>query len=885
MADAVVEFLLENLKQLLLYNVDLISGVKDQVESLYRELSLMKAFLRDSKEKRSEYETVREIVRQIRDVAYEAEDVIDTFVVNAAMQKARSTLSKIVHVLDYPVKLRSVAKEIETIKMKVKDIYDKKKFGIEVLQGGESSSKHSPQKRAPVVEEDNVVGFDEEAKTVVTRLTNGAEQLEVISVVGMGGLGKTTLARKIYTDPSVEYYFYIRAWVYVSQEYSRREVFLAILNSLTQLTDQMFKSSDEQLAEELREHLSSGRYLIVIDDVWTIDAWNDLRMAFPNRNCGSRILLTSRNTDVAQHANPDNPPHPLRFLTDDESWELLQKKVFRKGSCPSELEDLGKIIAKKCYGLPLAVVVIAGLLSKKDKTRDWWKKVADSVSSYVARDPKQCMDVLALSYKHLPDHLKVCFIYFGVFPEDFAIPVWKLLRLWVAEGFIQQIGQACLEDIAEEYLEDLVERNLILVEKKRANGRIKACRIHDMLRDLCLREGAEEKFLEVIKGNVQNTSLIPIQNYHRRLCIHSHVLNYISSKPSSPQVRSFLCFAIEESELPPEHTSFIHEAFKLVRVLDVRSISLSRFPSEIVQLVHLRYVALFGNFKCLPASISKLWNLQTLIVETKSRDLDIKADIWKMLQFRHLHTSGSSRLHGPPAKTRKDNEDPFVRRNIQTISTVSPDSCTENILARTPNLKKLGIRGKLVTLMEVKGGSSMFDNFAKLDNLETLKLLNDTFPCPPSEGKLPCLPQWYKFPPHLKKVTLLDTLLDWEHMSTIGMLPNLEVLKLKEYAFKGERWEPLDGGFRLLKVLQLGRTDLVQWEASSHHFPRLERVVLKHCTKLEAIPSGLGGVSALQTMELYWPTSSAAASARVIQQQQHSMVKNGFKLLVYPPDV
>lgn len=127
------------------------------------------------------------------------------------------------------------------------------------------------------------------------------------------------------------------------------------------------------------------------------------------------------------------------------------------------------------------------------------------------------MDVLALSYKHLPDHLKVCFIYFGVFPEDFAIPVWKFVRLWVAEGFIQQIGQECLEDIAEEYLEDLVERNLILVANKRANGRIKACRIHDMLRDLCLREGAEEKFLEVIKGNSQNASLIPLQNYHRRL--------------------------------------------------------------------------------------------------------------------------------------------------------------------------------------------------------------------------------------------------------------------------------------------------------------------------------------------------------------------------------
>lgn len=892
MADAVVEFLLDNLKQLLLYNSDLIYGVKGQVESLYKELSLMKAFLKDSKEKRSEYEYVRELVRQIRDVAYEAEDTIDTFVVNAAMQRERSTLSKIVHVFDYPAKLRSVAKDIEAIKSKVKEIYDNKMFGIEALYAGESSNRTSLKRRKPEVEEDNVVGFDEEAKEIVSRLTNISESLEVVSIVGMGGLGKTTLAKKVYCDPAIEFHFFVRAWVYVSQEYNRKEVLLAILSSLIQPCDQSYKLNEEMLIEEICKQLNGRRYLIVLDDVWTDDAWNDLKMAFPNQDFGSRILLTTRNTEVAHLANPDSKPHHLRFLNDDESWKLLSMKVFRRNSCPFELVELGQTIAKKCYGLPLAIVVIAGLLLKKDKTRDLWKKVAESVSSYVARDPKQCLDVLALSYNHLPDHLKVCFIYFGAFPEDFPIPVWKLIMLWVAEGFILQKGQDCLEDLAEEYLEDLVERNLILVAKKRSNGRIKTCRVHDMLRDLCLREAAEENFLQVIKGNIQDlNSLISSGNfnYHRRLCVHSHVMNFIHSRPCGPHVRSFLCFPLEEKELSREHTSFIHESFKLVRVLDMRSINISRFPVEITQLVHLRYIALFGNFKVLPPSISKLWSLQSLIVDTTSRDLDIQVDIWKMSQFRHLHTNGSSRLHGPRAKIRMDNEDPFVQRNIQTISTVSPDSCTENILARTPNLKKLGIRGKLVILMEEKrGASSLFDNLAKLDNLEKLKLLNDTFPRPPSEGKLRSLPPSYKFPPHLNKLTLSDTLLDWKHMSTLGMLPNLEVLKLKVYAFKGPEWEPLDGGFRLLKVLQIGKTDLVHWRASGHHFPRLKHVVVEQCDKLVAIPHGLADVSALQTMELYH-TPSAIVSARLIQQQKQQqqqlhMGSSGFKLLIYPPE-
>lgn len=891
MADAVVEFLLENLKQLLLYNADLISDLKGQINSLYRELSLMNAFLKDSKEKRSEYEYVRELVRQIRDVAYEAEDTIDAFIVNAAMHKERSTLRKFTHGLEYATKLRAVAKDIEAIKKKVKDIYDNKMFGIEALYTAETSNKSSSQRRKPVVEEDNVVGFDEEAKQIVSRLTNISESLEVVSVVGMGGLGKTTLAKKVYCDPAVEFHFFVRAWVYVSQDYNRQEVLMAILSSLMQPSEHAYKLNEEMLVEEICKHLNGRRYLIVVDDVWTPEAWDDLKMAFPNQDCESRILLTTRNTDVAKLANPDSTPHYLRFLNEDESWELLSTKVFRRGSCPSELVELGQTIARKCYGLPLAIVVVAGLLLKKDKTRDLWKKVAESVSSYVARDPKQCLDVLALSYKHLPDHLKVCFIYFGAFPEDFEIPVWKLLMLWVAEGFIQQKGQDCLEDLAEEYLEDLVERNLILVAAKSSNGRIKTCRVHDMLRDLCLREAAEEKFLQVIKGNLQDpNSLISSGNYHRRLCVHSHVMNFIHSKPCGPHVRSFLCFPLEEKELSREHTSFIYEAFKLVRVLDIKSINISRFPVEITQLVHLRYISLSGNFKVLPPSISKLWSLQSLIIETTSRDLDIQVDIWKMSQFRHLRTSGPSRLHGPQAKTRMDNEDPFVQRNIQTISTVSPDSCTENVLARTPNLKKLGIRGKLIVLMEEKKSFSLFDNLAKLDNLEKLKLLNDTFPRPPSEGKLRGLPPLYKFPPHLNKLTLSDTLLDWKHMSTIGMLPYLEVLKLKVYAFKGPKWEPLDGGFRLLKVFQLGKTDLKEWMASAHHFPRLEHIVLEQCTDLLAIPHGLADVSALQTMKLYH-TPSVIKSARLIEQQkqrqqkqQRHMGSNEFKLSIYPPE-
>ncbi|CAL5430485.1 unnamed protein product [Camellia sinensis] len=877
MADAALGILLQTLQQLLNDKIKPIFGVEEQVGFLYDELSLLKAFLKESAEKRSESDIFKELVRQIRDVVYEAEVVIDRYVSHIHMERARSYISKFLQGIDHPTKRRKVAEEIESIRKNVDEIYRKKSFGFEVMQHGEPSSRDSSEKKAPVVEEENVVGFDEEAKTLVDRLKGGKEELEVISVTGMGGLGKTTLARKVFTDPAIEYNFYIRAWTYVSQEYTRKEVFLSILSSLDKLTDESSRWSGERLAEELRGHLQTGRYLIVMDDVWTKEAWDDLKMAFPKNNNGSRILLTSRNNEVAVHANPDSHHHPLRFLTVDEGWELLKKKVFRKERCPSELEDLGKKIAEECGGLPLAIVVIAGLLIKKEKTSKWWEKVAESVSSYVARDPKQCMDILALSYKHLPHQLQSCFRYFGVFPEDYEIPVCILIQLWIAEGLIEQVGEISLEDTAEDRLEDLVDRNLVMVEKRRSNGGIKTCRVHDMLHDLCLKEAKEEQFLQVIKGAIQGPclSLIPTLNKCRLLCIHSHVLDYISVKPSAPRVRSFLCFALEQIEFSREHTSFIHEAFNLLRVLDLRPIRLPFFPGKIKDLIHLRYVALCGSFEVLPASISELCNLHTIIIETSSHNLKVEADIWKMLQLRHLCTNSSSRLCGPAAQAGRGGKD------LQTISTISPDSCTEDILARVPNLKKLGIRGKLATLMKEKGGSTLFDNLTKLDRLVTLKLLNDTFPDRPSKCSLP---QLYKFPPNLKELTLADTLLDWEHMSTLGLLPKLEVLKLKDNAFQGNRWKAIDGGFRLLRFLQIGKTDLVHWEASGQHFPRLQQLILKYCESLEAVPSGLGDVSSLRIIDLYHASSTAAASAKKILKQKQDLAISQFKLTIYPPD-
>ncbi|KAK4438525.1 putative disease resistance RPP13-like protein 3 [Sesamum alatum] len=237
-----------------------------------------------------------------------------------------------------------------------------------------------------------------------------------------------------------------------------------------------------------------------MDDVWDTEVWDYVKRLVPKDNNGSRIMLTSRLEDVAIYVNSNGSIHRVRFLSTTESWNLLHKMVFERECCPPELENLGKNIAESCHGLPLGVVVTGGLLSKANNTWEYWKNVAESVNSFATTNDNRCLEILSMSYNHLPHHLKACFLYMGVFPGDYKIPVSKLIKLRVAEGFIKTTGSKSLEEAAEEYLEDLVRRNLILACQKRSNGKIKRCSIHDLVRDMCIREAKEEKFLHFINS-------------------------------------------------------------------------------------------------------------------------------------------------------------------------------------------------------------------------------------------------------------------------------------------------------------------------------------------------------------------------------------------------
>lgn len=321
---------------------------------------------------------------------------------------------------------------------------------------------HSSRYVAKLNPESVIVGLEDDLVRIIRRLRGSMSTREIIPILGMGGIGKTTLAKRAYDDPQVRDRFDVHVWVTVSQEYHTRDLLLGILSCIS---NEIKQTNADELMDTIYKKLKCRRYLVVMDDIWSNDVWDLMSRTFPDDDNGSRIILTSRLKGVAMHADPDSRPHEVSLLNADDSWKLLHDRVFEVANvCPPELEDIGRQIAKRCQGLPLALLVVAGHLSKIERTQESWKDVAKSVSKVVANESDKCLGVLAMSYNYLPNHLKPCFLYMGVFPEDSDVNIKRLINLWISEGFLWE------ELEGGDFLEDLVSRNLIMVRKRRFNG-------------------------------------------------------------------------------------------------------------------------------------------------------------------------------------------------------------------------------------------------------------------------------------------------------------------------------------------------------------------------------------------------------------------------------
>ncbi|KAL9156146.1 hypothetical protein ABFS82_09G054100 [Erythranthe guttata] len=841
-----------------------ISLHQNQADSLTDNLNFLQDFLEGYSYGSSiSREAVDVLESRIKNAALAAEDLIETRVVDQILVGERVSSS------DFHQDLEMVIQDMVFIKKDVMEIKENN-IGIEdhlhinssTLGGAGSSSSPSTRQNA-------MVGFDDLLIEVMDKLSEQQSNLRIIPIVGMGGIGKTTLARNVYAKPLIMHHFDIRAWVTVSQNYNVQDILIEILLCISkdESLESLSAKSEGELGERVHKSLWGRRYWIVLDDIWSAEAWDKVNLFFPENGQRSRIMITTRVSDVASIGSHGIV---MDFLNEEKSWDLLCRSVFEdEDDCPPELEEIGKKIAKNCEGLPLSIVVIGGHLAKSKRTREHWEYISENTNTIVnLEDNERCLKVLQLSYNHLPVHLKPCFLYMGVFPEDNKIRVSCLVKLWVSEGFVKPINGKSLEVVSGEYLQELCDRNLISVHKRGSYGNIKFCSIHDLLRDLCLREAEREKFFYVTR--LHEPTIPQGINTQRRIGIHQsmskkdyhhdpvlHTLQYV------PLVRSLICNFEEGLPLLD---------FRLLRVLKVDDKKLLNdnnrqyeYSVEVVfRLVNLRFIAIQSDgpkSSGFPSSVNLLWNLQTLVVNG-TWDVVAPCEIWNMTQLKHVNFD---RLELPdPPTGGKDDE--FVLGNLQTLTNIRNFKCGKEIVKRIPNINKL----QIFYYEEPQGFLSYcLDNLGHLHKLESLRFsLN-----PINKPSLNDLVENFILPNSLKKLTLEGTYLKWEEMNTkIGLLPNLQVLKLKASSFVGAEWETVEGQFCNLRYLLINMcSDLEWWTTDSSSFPRLEHLVLQQLDKLNEIPSGIGEIPTLQSIELNLCHDDAVISAKSIFDEQEDL--------------
>ncbi|KAK4441016.1 Disease resistance protein RPP8 [Sesamum alatum] len=825
----------------------------EQLRSLQEKVKDLQDFLELHLQRKISQE-VEDLARQIPVVAYEAEDVIDSHVVYVGTSQDRSdhhdaaALSSFYQDLDGVIqKIDSIIKELMGVVKEEPDDVREPKPVADSLPTNASSSRVLPSSG----ENSTMVGFDDRLVQIIDELTRDESDLKILPIVGMGGIGKTTLARNVFGHAYIVDRFDIRIWFTISQQYSVQEILLGLVNDGEK--KRRSGTTSDALGERLHKRLFGRRYLIVMDDVWSNKAWDDLKQFFPNNRNGSRVLVTTRLSNLAVSLGSQNP-YLMDFLDEENCWNLLCEKVFGHGGCPySELKQIGKNIAKSCRGLPLALVVIDGLLAKSNMTREYWKSIAKNVNSFAnSEDDEYCLKVLSLTYNNLPIHLKPCFLYMRVFPEDTETKVSELIKLWVAEGFIKPANGKTLEEAAAEYLKDLIDMNLIFICEQKASGEIRSIGIHDLLRDLCLRESDRENFIRIPRSQLNYT--ISQDQDECYLC---------NNQAFSLQERIDVFEILVGSRSTSVATALVCKACKCMYpdLMKLRWVKVFYKPGgKFLQHTKLRYIMIESENDDMtdsekdiisPSTLPLLWNLQTLYIDSQERQIFIPSEIWEMPQLRHIDIMLAVLPDPMDAQ-----EATTILDNLQTLSMIHNFRCTKEVVKRIPNLKIL--RCSYFDHLE-DWSYYCLHNLSLLHKLESFTFTAQDF-----------LLENITFPVSLKKLILSYCKIPWKDMTIIGSLPNLEVLKLYNHAFEGPEWNPVEGEFLRLKVLLIKSCELVWWTAEDTHFPNLEVLSLRVMRDLKEIPSSIGDIATLKSIWVQYCSEPIRKSAQRILEEQRS---------------
>ncbi|KAK4720594.1 hypothetical protein R3W88_010827 [Solanum pinnatisectum] len=866
-----MNLLLRHLNDLLISNVSSVALIKKEIGMVKQSLE----FLRSSFWKvRQTLDDTTGVVKDCRiralDVTYEAEHVINCILVR---DKALSHL--IFSLPDVIDKIKFIVAEVTSLQLEAEngdDPLDAKSF-VEPIESTSS----------PFVEV--TVGHEKEESQIIDQLLDEHEsELDVISIVGMPGVGKTTLANKVYNNTLVASHFKIRAWCTVSQKYNKSKVLREILQ---QVTGSEEKGSEDDLAAELRRALLDKRYLVVLDDVWDIATGEMLISCFPKFKRGNRIILTSRISKVGLQVKCRTDPIDLQVLTPEKSWELFEKRVFGEGGCPAELSDVGHQIVKKCKGLPLAIILVAGVIVRgKKKEKDLWLKIQHNLDSFISANINlEMMKVMQLSYDHLPYHLKPLLLYFARSQKNKRTPVSKLKQLWMAEGFVDHDirSKSSLEDVTQSYLDALISSNLIMVDhilsKKSMSFsvRIKVCYVHDVVHDFCSEKAKKAKFFKFMNSGARfNAS----DFLHHRLTIHiddsqlHKKCGLFNSNKCSAGSKHLISLKVSGSL----NSSYIFHTrpFGLARVLQLDSIELKdSLMEEIGSLFHLRFLRIrTRDVKAIPVLWLNLQNLETLLINIRYSTMVLLPRILKLSKLKHVKIDRSSFfeeeeeeemdadniMHQPSRILEAENS---KLEDLTTLSEVdiSYTEAMSNVLEKFPNLQHLHCHIK--EPIDPPTNGDWFPKFDVLNKLESLIAMYKNAGYPYKIRK----PNEYYFPNSLKELRLYDFPLRPDLLSAIAALPELEILEFIYCEFMEDKWDAGEHIYQRLKTLSMLMVNHSEWQVDSETFPKLEELILRHCYKLTEIPSAFMDIDTLKSIHLSNNKRELGDSAIEIEKQ------------------
>uniref|UniRef100_A0ACD5TLQ2 Uncharacterized protein n=1 Tax=Avena sativa TaxID=4498 RepID=A0ACD5TLQ2_AVESA len=889
-----VSMLRDKASSYLLDQYNVMEGMEEQHKTLKRKLPAILDVITDAEEQATAHrEGAKAWLQELKTVAYEANKVFDEFKYEALRREARKnghyrklgfdgiklfpTHNRIVFRYKMGRKLCWILQAVEVLVEEMHAFRFKYRPPPPV-------SKQWRQTDYVIIDPQEIAGRsrENEKKEIVDILLGRAskEDLAVVPIVGMGGLGKTTLAQLIYNEPQIQKHFQFQLWVCVSDTFDVN----SLAKSIVEASPKKNEDEDKPPLDRLKKLVSGQMYLLVLDDVWNreVHKWEQLKVCLQHGGTGSVVLTTTRDNRVAELMGTDKLYH-LKNLEDRFLKEIIEVKAFglqkRK---PAKLVEMVGEIAERCSGSPLAATALGSVLRMKTSVKEW--KAVLSRSS-ICTEETGILPILKLSYNDLPSHMKQCFAFCAIFPKDYKIDVDKLIELWIANGFIPEHKEDSLETIGKQIFSELASRSFFLDKEESEDYEYystSTCKIHDLMHDIAM--SVMEKECVVVTVEPSQPEWLPDTARHLFFSYGDIVgLLNDSMEKRSPAIQTLLCDQSVRS--PLQHVS----KYSSLHALKLCTVTES-FPLKPKYLHHLRYLDLSNsNIKALPEDISILYNLQMLDLSYCSDLHQLPRQMKYMTSLRHLYTHECQKLKSMPPElgklTKLQTLTCFVAAHsgpdcsdvaelehlnlggkLELCQVENIDIEAEAKLANLGNkndLKELRLRWTSVCHSEV------LNNFEPHDGLEVLRIYSyggkgmgmlqnmvviHLFHCESLQVLFRCGTS--STFPKLKQL-VLEHLLDFERWWEINerpegqiIFPVLEKMFIK-YCGKLVALpeallleQPCNGGYRsafpALKVLEMAKLENFQkWDTALQGemlFPQLEKLSIQKCPKLVALP-------------------------------------------------